>query len=266
MAKFAIVAPINIVEQLDRLDALGPTHLLLAHDVVLPQNRERYYGLFHPEGRKATGRRPLTVDRQDRQRETLIIMDNSVIETGQSASPAVLKDACDLVAATCVVLPDVLEDSAATTESCLQALKTWHQYVFPSYMMVPQGRTLADFTECAENFVGISRIKYWGVPRNLVKLHGSRLNAIITLFRLDPSKHIHLMGFSDNLEDDIRCAKLSMVGSIDSAVPLRLEKVASAFEPSSISHEPRGDWWHNAKFHAVTPRNLSHFRSLVRGP
>lgn len=253
MARFAVVAPLNIVEHLDRLGILGNHHLLLAHDVAALNNQQRYFYLFHPEGRRASNRKPFNQHRT-------IIMDNSVIELGHSVDPVMLKDACDVVGATCVVLPDVLEDPRATLESCVNAVLHWDKYELPPYMMVPQGKTLSDFMHCAQGFITVPNIKWWGVPRNLVTLHGSRKGAIGCLFGVNPGRRIHLMGFSDSLGDDIMCAQMTEVDTIDSAVPLR---ASAPIESPEYTHTSRKDWWENAQFHQVIPQNLKLIRNWV---
>lgn len=265
MAKFAVVAPLNIVEQLDLLGILGSTHLLLAHDVILPQNQQRYYELFHPEGRRKSNRPPLT-SATSLGRDRLIIMDNSVVELGHAVDPLMLMEACLITNASCVVLPDVLEDSEATLESCTNAVLHWEGYDLPPYMMVPQGRTLSEFLHCAQAFIHIDRVNFWGVPRNLVALHGSRKGAIGCLFGISPGKRIHMMGFSDDIEDDIRCAQLTEVDTIDSAVPLRASTIMTIDPEDPYKHTPRSEWWSQAEFHPVIPENLHRVRKWLNGP
>lgn len=259
MAKFAVVAPLNIVEQLDILGILGSHHLLLAHDVVHPRNNQRYHDLFHPEGRRRTKRDPIPPLKRT------IIMDNSVIELGHAVDPAMLEEACSTVQATSVVLPDILEDAAATLESCVNAVLSWDKFDLPPYMMVPQGRTLSEFLNCAQAFIHVDRVNYWGVPRNIVALHGSRKGAIGCLFGISPGKRIHMMGFSDDIEDDIRCAQLTEVDTIDSAVPLRANTLITIDPEDPYKHTPRSEWWSTAEFHSVIPENLHRVRKWLDG-
>jgi hypothetical protein len=250
VSKFAIVAPINIVQELDMHNILGPTHLLLAHDVV--KHPMEYNRLFSAKRIH---------------RERLVILDNSVIELGAAVDLPMIREACEIVEPTCVCLPDVLLDTKATIDSCSEALETWskelrktqHFKEAPRYMLCPQGKTFEDFIRCAEAFADDPRITVWGVPRNLVGWIGSRQAAIEILHVINPRRKIHLLGFSDNMADDMMCARDFRVMSIDSAVPLRLD-----FDLQLSSKiPPRGNWWDHAFYTDVIARNLVRVRMWV---
>jgi hypothetical protein len=113
------------------------------------------------------------------------------------------------------------------------------------FLYAPQGKTLKQFTKAAEALSkGSDRIRYWGVPRNLVKHIGSRRKAIETVRALNDRRYIHMLGFSDDLSDDFLCANVLEVDTIDSAVPMRYKGV---FNLGAVL-EPRGDWWEKAEF------------------
>lgn len=243
MARFAIVAPPDILEHLDATNVLEDTHLLLAHDVV--KQPFRYSNLFDDEMRP-------------HQDSRLVIMDNSVIELGNAVDLHMIEVACELTRPTCVVLPDVMLDGPATTISCTDAVDVWQDLLCRgknkdmSFMFVPQGKTIHEFVKCAESLCDNHAIGYWGVPRNLVKTLGSRFDAIKLLSAINPYRWIHMLGFSDDMIDDVICAREFEVGSIDSAVPLRLrDRLTLSGVPS-----PRGDWWENAEFHDNVIPNL----------
>lgn len=257
MAKFAPVAPIRILEQFSKQHILGEYHLLLAHDIVASElNRAAYHEVFG-----------------QRKWDGTVILDNSVIELGTAVDLDEIATAAEACRANVIVLPDVLENGDATVDSITDAYGEWasrfddvlgiDNYLF---MIVPQGKTIEQFTECARVLYDFmeeyeQRIM-WGIPRNLVKLHGTRKLGINAIQEIDDMAHpfpIHLLGFSDNIADDIACAKIAGVGGIDSAVPIRTQEW-----PKIVSGElvapPRGDWWETTSYRNWMFNNLEHAR------
>lgn len=249
MTRFCIVAPSSILVELTARNELGTAHLLLAHDVVV--RSDVYYELFYPN--RITS-------------ERLIILDNSVVETGNAVDLNTIATAYNATIPTCVVLPDVQYNPDATILNCKMALEEWPLFKGflnpPKFMFVPQGRTLKDFVRCAEAFASDEEnphITFWGVPRNLVnpKTLGTRKQAIELLHILNPNRKIHMLGFSDNMIDDVSCAQHPAITSVDSAVPLRYSKPLSLVKPIP----PRGDWWETAKY---TPQVLENLKIARR--
>jgi hypothetical protein len=128
-------------------------------------------------------------------------------------------------------------------------------------MYIPQGRTPEDFFKAAtaEPLMSDQRIKWWGVPRNIVQHHGTRRNAIELVRALNPQRKIHLFGFSENLYDDIICARHPFAFSIDSAVPLRQR---TQF-PSPELVGPRGEWWEKGRLTPLAIRNVTAARDIL---
>lgn len=250
MAKFAPVAPIGVVSNL-KPSSSGDYHLLLAHDVA--ENSKLYskfFGMF---------------------RNFTIIMDNSVIELGGAVDLKIVKNACTAVDSTSVVLPDVLLDGKSTVESCQKALESWPAQFTDlfghradrGFMLVPQGKTLAEFAWCAQQFANDPRINFWGVPRNLVKEVGSRERAIDIVSAINPHRRIHLLGFSDDIVDDVICAKDRRVDGIDSAVPLRAGSLGITFEFNTVMPS-RGDWWDTARHVDLMDQNIETYKNWIR--
>lgn len=251
---FAPVAPIRIYEDMleeDNFDIIGNYHLLLAHDVI--DNASRYSEVF----------------RDERLKNATIIMDNSVIELGSSVSAKVLQEAADIVQATCLAVPDVLQDGVKTLESAEAFLKEFDALdgYKPELMFIPQGFNTEDYVKCAidmsENFR--ERIGWWGVARNTTNriVHTRRLLAPF-LQGLKPEAQIHLLGFSDDVADDLlTCHELKrIVSGIDSAVPLRTtEASVQAFNNAG----PRGIWWDTAEYSSLMQQNILETRKLVAG-
>jgi hypothetical protein len=250
MAKFAPVCPINIVSKLSP-STCGDYHLLLAHDVAA---KAKEYSMFFGLHRNMD-----------------IIMDNSVIELGGAVDLKVVKAACHAVDTTSVVLPDVLLDAQATIESCTKALDVWPNAFADlfgvnntrGFMIVPQGKTLAEFAWCAQQFASHPKINYWGVPRNLVEHIGSRRDAIDIVSALNPHRDIHMLGFSDNICDDVICAKDRRVNGIDSAVPLRAGTLGIEFSFNTVMPK-RGDWWDTATHVPLMDQNIENYKRWIR--
>ena len=255
MAKFAPVAPIQVVDAMPP-SVCGDYHLLLAHDVAAHDQR---YGRFFGSINNCT-----------------VIMDNSVIELGNAVDLKIIKRALKAVDSTTVVLPDVLLDGQKTVESCKAALDPWsdelHDVGFGrttmndrrGFMIVPQGKTLAEFAWCAQQFADDPRINFWGVPRNLVKEIGSRARAIDIVHALNPHRRIHLLGFSDDVCDDVLCAKDRRVEGIDSAVPLRAGTLGIEF--GFNTNMPKRDplWFDTAIHVPLMDTNIENYKRWIR--
>jgi len=257
MANFAPVAPIRILEQFSQMGIIGEYHLLLAHDIISnPLASRAYQDVFGK-----------------RQWEGTVILDNSIIELGNAVDLDVIAEAAEIVRANVIVLPDVLEDGVATVTSIDDAYDEWAERFDDllgdnnyRFMMVPQGKTIEEFRDCAEALYQIDpgADHMWGIPRNLVKLHGSRTDAITAVHEIDPSYAIHLLGFSDTLADDIECARRQEVGGIDSAVPIRTENWRDVATGLSVAPK-RGDWFEKCRYLPWMAENLQDARRTFSG-
>lgn len=243
--RFAPVAPIHILNELLNQDCLGNYHLVLAHDVV--KHPAEYRSIFNED--------------------MTIILDNSLIELGSAADVGVVKEAYDITGATCIVLPDLYLDSEGTLASIATALPTWRK-IFPDveFMYVPQGKTLKEFAWCAFNLKhvadGDGHSFWWGIPKNLESVIGTRRDAIEVCHMLDPAARKHLLGFSDNFIDDAICARDFRISGIDSAVPLRVVNQDVEFS-LSMQVPRRGDWWDSATYTDSMEYNIKQFRRWI---
>lgn len=257
MASFAPVAPIGMLSGLHKAKALGDYHLLLAHDVKA--HAEEYHNLFS---------NAFMHDHVGRTLNGTIIMDNSVIELGYAIDGETMATACQAVGATVAVLPDVLLNGADTVKASLKALEEWDKEPYLNaidYMAIPQGTTATEFLSCVEIFADIEKIRWISVPRNTVKHFGTRQGLIEIVSALCPHKKLHLMGFSDDLTDDIISARHPKVSGIDSAVPLRLGTQGHLITTASTTHSPRGDWWDtNPQVNRHVLKNMEYIRRWVR--
>jgi len=248
MANFAVVAPLNIVEKLKEGRTLGFTHLLLAHDVVAYPTK--YRGIFHPDNM--------------RHPERNVILDTSVVELGKAVDASIMIEAAHIVQPTTIVLPDVPLKQEETVCAVHEALFTWGpkllgKGVSSGYMLCPQGKDITEYIQCAEAFARHPKITSWGVPRDAMKIMPSRQQLVRLFNAINPVRKIHLLGFSDNMMDDVVTARMPQVSSIDSAVPLRSKRELSL----TTIMQPRGDWWETATYDDIIAYNLWTVRGWV---
>jgi hypothetical protein len=251
MARFAPVAPAHVVQKLSDF-ARGDYHLVLAHDVV--KDPDTYRRVYNNWG-------------------MTVILDNSVIELGGAVDLDMIVEAAKIVQPHSVVLPDVLLDTDATIDACKDAYATWYEPIKAvmeqhrkwGFMYVPQGKTPSDFARAADAFDVAEHINFWGIPRNVVAYHGSRATAIEICHALNGERRQHLLGFSDDIIDDVICARIkgrNIVG-IDSAVPLRAATLGLDMS-MSLKMPPRGDWWDTVEHVPAMDYNIATFKGWIR--
>ena len=203
---YAPVAPIEIYYVLDRLGLLGEYHFLIAHDVL---EHLSYYERFYARRR---GKRDF------------VILDNGLIELGAPLSAKDLARAAKAVNASLLILPDKLLDAKATVELSLKAAEELSDIDLGHcrLMAVAQGRSVEEALECARSiYMKVPRVAAFGVPRAMTKQIGTRCVLARDLYRLW-GLPIHLLGFSDNLVDDMLSVRQEGVMGIDSAMPIWL--------------------------------------------
>jgi hypothetical protein len=258
MAEFAPVAPIQILEALKEDRTLGQHHLLLAHHVL--EYPDRFKELFsRPYG-------PYS-----------IIMDNSIVELGDAASDAKVKEACDALGYSSLrkiypVLTDVMADGPATIKASTESYDWWMENNLDGYplFVVLQGNDWKTFTETADHFLlesGFERIKMVGIPRVLTKHLGTRWKAIEYVHAIRPDLLIHLLGFSDDVTDDIVCGNHPAVMGIDSAVPLRYSYSSTEtgfYTPTAEIPKRPEDWFEKGEYNDHVAINLDKARRWFR--
>lgn len=202
--QFAPVAGLGLLQELDSLGCLGNYHLLLAHAVL--SNPIQWAAFF--EKRRADGE------------EDFIIMDNSLIELGYPLPPGQLIMACQLVQAKVLVLPDVMGSSSRTVRLSASSFQELRDRGYEgSTMGVVHGENWLEAYQCALDLKGLGA-DYLSVPRVMTEILGSRkrLAEQICHYLQLP---VHLLGFSDNLADDIDSVMShERIMGIDSAMPL----------------------------------------------
>ncbi len=248
MPEFAPVAPPELLLLMKKEDMLGKYHLLLAHDVVA--RPELYKEVF-----------------DDVEKRT-IIMDNSLIELGSPVSVSTMAAAVEIVLTEYVVLPDHLGQSRKTIEAVKQAADDWVDAGLDNFMVVIQGSDLRECMWCIEEYIHMIDLGLpmgaWSVPKIIGDTLGSRREICSELSQF--GKPIHLLGFTNDLEDDSHCAHMPFVQGIDSAVPLRLG-VQNIRWHASMSPEQqggRGNYWEEASKLESMPSQLMYNLTVAR--
>jgi hypothetical protein len=243
MNKFAPVAPIHILEAFKNRGYVPDNILLLAHDVV--KQPERFEALFQAWN------------------ETHIIMDNSVIELGGAVDIGMCVDACKIVDADVMVLPDSLTDgveSAKLTISSWDPFKTVFDPMGVELLAVVQGETEKGFFSALELLANEISPEWISIPRRTEAKFGYHRKDLIDFVDMFfPNASIHLLGFSEYPWQDIRAAQHPRVRSIDSAAPLRVKMPFSDPGPS------RGDWWETAEFSMQMLESIQEVNALIQG-
>jgi hypothetical protein len=243
-AAFAPVAPTALLRELKTIGKLGDYHLLLAHDVL--ERPDEYMEIFHDV-------------------EAYIILDNSVIELGHPLDPDQIQRAYEAVQPSVVVLPDHMRDTTKTLASSIETAKIWAEAGIRNFMAVPQGMSLELILQCATIMdKEIEGIVAWGIGRYIVGIDGTRLRVLhemLSTSGLCDGRDIHLLGFSDNLYDDMVCSHHPRVRGIDSAVPIRLGLKGVEFQ-LDVSQPPRGDYWEQTRLNQQAVCNLVRARLM----
>lgn len=262
--EFAPVAPAHILEELldwDPKYGYGRYHLFLAHATVAKRSDfgslvKRHYAI-----------RPFDL--------AIYIMDNSLVELGGAVDDKMIADAVQIVkshnppAQVIPVLPDSMGKGKETRELSHDAYNRWESIKMPStdYMLVTQGETWEDFCTTVNDFFldpdEYPRISWVGIPRVLTKAIHTRARAIQYVQMVAPHVNIHLLGFSNDIADDLFCSRIRGVRGIDSAVPIRYNDILT---PLTSDEEigPRNDWWEKGVLTDRQKHNLIHVRRWIR--
>ena len=245
MAMFAPVAPLDLMFDMKRRGILGGYHLLLAHDVV--EHEEEYTSLFS--------------DIEDRH----IILDNSLIELGHPVDDKTMAKAASIVKPELLVLPDFLSERVKTHEASVKAAIRWTRMRLGPFMGVIQGRTKRELTFMTAQMASIPGVEALGIPRVLTDTVIPRSTFVELVAKMAPYKHLHLLGFSNNLYDDMLAAHHPNVVGIDSAVPLRMGLAGEEISLKQETHAPRGDFWETAtELNDQAIRNIERVRRWIQ--
>lgn len=221
--QYAPVAPLHTLETLNGAKALGHYQLLIAPIVL--DNYEAYRSFFKHNP------------------DQLVMLDNGVIELGYPLGIGELYQAARGVGASVVVLPDTIDDGSYTAKQAIHAASAFREFgphgstahgLSPiSLMGVVQGTTLEECLACAKSHVEEAQVDWLAVPRGLTPNLRSRVQLTVTLAEAYELP-VHILGFSDNLADDIAAATCHpRVRGIDAAT--------TAWLPDLLPDEPPSD-------------------------
>lgn len=181
--KLAHIVPVGSLEILDQNQYL----MCLAH--LVKENDE--YAQYYKNAASDPGR--------------FVLMDNGAAENSQLSNKA-LYECYELIQPDELVLPDVLCDAENTIVQMRKALAYFDKkHVSCRYMAVPQGKTLEEWTKCADTMLRTKKINTIGVSKFLQMQIGDigvRIAALKSLTQLI-KKHrrydieVHLLGCSE---------------------------------------------------------------------
>lgn len=243
MARFAPVVPLQLarfLKQSAKGDFLGGYHLLLAHDILdHPKEYVEVYG-----------------DVREKYPDAVIIIDNSIIELGKALGMAELVKASQILWPDCIVIPDVMGKGEETRQGAAEFIKTYYRYGVDNQLRLPgllgviQGEDVADQMKTFRLYDQYSNVTHLSVPRVITAQMGSRMPLVARLYA-NASTPVHLLGFSDDILDDIACARMPNVIGIDSAVPVRAGLQGQLIDLNSRggfkqNFGPRGNFWERA--------------------
>ena len=211
MSKYAPVVSLGVAKVLEAAELYGDYHLLLAHQVL--EDAEGWSKFMSSLRAK---------------RKMTVIMDNSLIELGSPLEADKLLQAVQIVRAEYLVLPDCLGNYLSTINRATDAITNMHHHNlelpgYCSYLGVIQGETFQQHLECAKRLLRFDHLRALSIPRNAAQLFRSRYALTQEVWNMCKVP-MHLLGFSDHLDDDLACAKLGEaygVMGIDSAAPVR---------------------------------------------
>jgi hypothetical protein len=268
MNKFAPIGPPQLLRRLREEhgdSVLGYYHLVIAHEIV--NSPEEWKDLFPPQ--------------------STVILDNGTPELGSSVDISVIEEAANILTRNTkdiklvIVLPDVPDNSAATY---IGSTNFWHSftkkpgYENVEYMYVLQGLDAAEIKDAVLDVLrmigpGCIRISWIGIPRRVCDNLGTRLLALLQAREVKvkyPHFKIQLLGFSNNIRDDVYCAREQGVEGIDSAVPLRLgqsnQHVDFSFIGDQAGPRAKSDFWTSShtSIKPTTIHNLLAVRRAIR--
>lgn len=201
--RLALIPPVGLEVHALRSD----THMALAHEpAMLSTNR--------------------TIQlKRASERGDFVMLDNGINE-GAAATPQQMKTYGQLIGATEIVLPDVLDSHVRTANTVKSFIDreegVWGK--FQSRMAVVQGTNKIAALTCLEKYVTIPEITTVGIPRriidNFVALN-ARIDLVNEIHRLFPGRfEIHLLGAHPMWPKEIKYAQQYTVArSMDTSLP-----------------------------------------------
>lgn len=264
--RFAPIGPTRLLRSIrDQFgdSMLGHYHLVLAHDVV--ENSKEWENLL-PE-------------------HSTVIIDNGIIELGNPVVWEVMKAAVDILGQSIkpvVVLPDRFDDPDTTYQGSKEYYNRIESKLSDDiqYMYVIQGKVARQVDAAiayGKMLSNDTRINWWGIPRIVGNNMGTRMYTILKAreqkLKVSPHLKLHLLGFSNNVRDDIFCSREQDIEGIDSAVPLRLGQkdrrlILDIDLPDQAGPRSEDTFWEDSHdvVKPMTMHNLSLVKRAIRDP
>ena len=166
-----------------------------------------------------------------------IILDNSVIELGKPLNVADITEGLNIINSwnidpkITIVCPDVVCNKKETFLAAIDFIHNINANAnanananIDNIMFVPQGNTLHDWEKSFEELSRLSTSlkiqSIFGIPRNIINRKYTKSRSYIA--NQNPDKNFHLLGFSNNLLDDISSSMCPNVKSIDTSYVTQL--------------------------------------------
>ena len=201
-----------------------------------------------------------------------VMMDNGLIENNPRPITE-LADKAMLIGASEMVMTDVFCDKEATLKAIDEGVKALEGVQHPRLMLVPQGKTVDEWVECAHEIIcKYMHLDYTiGVPKVLVHLGGrdGRVEALTKLTdRCLVAKHktYHLLGcWTTPLEVTIidklvRQGTLPKVRGVDSAIPFVYARAGKTMNSQDRPDSKPINFQHEEVSTLLLMRNLRHWR------
>jgi len=197
--KLALIAPLSGFDLV--LSLRLSYHLLLAQYVLTDSLYSTFYRGLHDQG-------------------DFIMLDNGAAEKTVGIDIHMLMQAAELVGADEIVMPDVLDEAAA---SLSMATRNLHYVPRHKRAMVPQGRSWTEWEYCATHMVNMGCATIC-IAKRYEALPGGRVKAlqIIEEHQWEWSHHIHLLGCYNRPlhEASAAFAEYSSIRGLDTSAPI----------------------------------------------
>jgi len=242
--EFAVITAPKFTHQI----AKGKYHMVLAQWVFTRAAYSRYYA------------------ESFRQEECIVILDNGAFER-RSVSPKTLTDACRMVRADVVVLPDVLYDGIETCRKSWDALASLNG-VAGAVMFNPQGNTLDEYLSTLDQWMDTwvkydmdKKFELWiGWCQNRTKGAFWRGEAWEEMKPLVGDRKMHLLGVAQPEVFFYKMLPMALeipnVVGVDTSLPFQLGYSGRLLGP----HSPKIPLKLRHQYKSITPQatNLIH--------